>query len=195
MVEKVSNAMPNSRLVFISHSSKDKNIADAICNWLEKESVRCWIAPRDILPGVNYGESIINAIQKCQIMIVVFTSNANDSKFVNKEVERAISKGAIVIPVRLQEILPSKSMEFFLSSSHWLDALTPPIEAHLDILTDTVKVLLKGSIPFNAKPLPLSKEADKEDISLFNELAPDDWYGTPKNKISKWIKNIFTDKS
>jgi len=187
--------MPNSQLVFISHSSKDKNVADAICNWLEKKGVRCWIAPRDILHGVDYGESIINAIHKSQIMIVVFTTNANDSIFVGKEVERAISKGSIVIPVRLQEILPSKSMEFFLSSSHWLDAISPPIEAHLDILAKTVKTLFKDSIPFTSESLPTLKESDKEDIKLFNELAPDDWYGAPKNIISKWIKNIFTDKT
>lgn len=187
--------MPTSQLVFISHSSKDKNIADAICNKLEKESVPCWIAPRDILPGVDYGESIINAIQKSQIMIVVFTTHANDSRFVSKEVERAISKGSIVVPVKLQDIMPSKSMEFFLSSSHWLDAITPPVEAHLDILTKTVKVLLKDSIPLNSESKIPIKESDKEDIRLFNELAPDDWYGAPKNFISKWIKNIFTDKT
>jgi len=185
--------MPNSELVFVSHSSKDKNIADAICNWLEKKNIRCWIAPRDILPGVDYGESIVNAINKSQIMIVVFTSNANNSKFVNKEVERAISKGSIVIPLRLQDILPSKSMEFFLSSSHWLDALSPPIERHLDVLTNTVKTLLNEPIP--SQSLQIKGNSDKEDISLFNELAPDDWYGAPKNNFSKWIKNLFTDKS
>lgn len=187
--------MSNSQLVFISHSSRDKNIADAICNKLEKESVRCWIAPRDIVPGIDYGESIINAIYKSQIMIVVFTTNANESKFVSKEVERAISKGSIVIPVRLQDILPSKSMEFFLSSSHWLDAITPPIESHLDNLTSTIKNLLKGSIPLTPESLPSNEEADKEDIKLFNELAPDDWYGAPKYIISKWIKKVFTDKT
>lgn len=187
--------MSNSQLVFISHSSEDKNIADAICAWLERESVRCWIAPRDILPGTNYGESIIDAIDKSQIMIVVFTSSANISKFVPKEVKRAISKGSIVVPVRLQEFMPSKSMEFFLSSSHWLDAITPPIEAHLDFLSNTVKTLLKSTIDFNVQTTSIKTEIDKADIKLFNELAPDDWYSPPKNLISKWLKNIFTDKT
>ncbi|MBV8722991.1 MAG: toll/interleukin-1 receptor domain-containing protein, partial [Candidatus Eremiobacteraeota bacterium] len=34
--------------VFISHSSKDREIADAICRHLEAMGVSCWIAPRDI---------------------------------------------------------------------------------------------------------------------------------------------------
>jgi len=47
--------------VFISHSSVDKNAADAICHALEQSGVKCWIAPRDIQPGANYGGEIIRA--------------------------------------------------------------------------------------------------------------------------------------
>ncbi len=38
--------------VFISYSSDDKLIADAICAELESRRIRCWIAPRDALPGI-----------------------------------------------------------------------------------------------------------------------------------------------
>ena len=38
-------------LVFISHSSKDKEIAEKVCLFLEANSVPCWIAPRDVTPG------------------------------------------------------------------------------------------------------------------------------------------------
>jgi hypothetical protein len=41
--------------VFISHSSKDKLTADAICHSLEQNGIRCWIAPRDVRAGANYG--------------------------------------------------------------------------------------------------------------------------------------------
>ncbi len=49
--------------VFISYSSKDKSIADAVCSILEKEQMRCWIAPRDITPGVPFAEAIIDNIK------------------------------------------------------------------------------------------------------------------------------------
>src|SRR5580765_7991211 len=137
--------MSQENLIFLSYSSQDKNFANATCNSLERESIRCWIAPRDITPGEDYGEAIINAISLCKIMVVIFTQNANESKFVKKEVERAVSKGAIVIPVRFQDILPTKSMEFFLSSAHWLDAITPPVEEHLRKLATTIKQLLYSS--------------------------------------------------
>ena len=44
--------------VFISYSSKDKPVADAACATLESSGVRCWIAPRDVAPGVAYAESL-----------------------------------------------------------------------------------------------------------------------------------------
>ena len=38
--------------VFVSHSLKDKAIAEAVCSRLEAAKIRCWIAPRDIPAGV-----------------------------------------------------------------------------------------------------------------------------------------------
>ncbi|MBV8226902.1 MAG: toll/interleukin-1 receptor domain-containing protein [Verrucomicrobia bacterium] len=42
--------------VFISHSSADKRAADAACALLETRGIKCWIAPRDIRPGSDWGE-------------------------------------------------------------------------------------------------------------------------------------------
>ena len=39
--------------VFISHSVKDKGVADAVVARLEAESVRCWVAPRDVMAGAD----------------------------------------------------------------------------------------------------------------------------------------------
>jgi hypothetical protein len=45
-----------ARDVFISYSSKDKPTADAVCATLEANGIRCWIAPRDVVPGSDWGE-------------------------------------------------------------------------------------------------------------------------------------------
>lgn len=127
--------------VFVSYSSLDKPVAEAICSSLEQEGIRVWIAPRDIVPGAPWGEAIINGINTSKLMIVVFSSNSNNSDQVLREVERAVSKRVAIIPFRIENILPSKSMEYFLSSSHWMDALIPPIEHHIQKLTNTVKLL------------------------------------------------------
>jgi hypothetical protein len=61
--------------VFISHSRQDKLTADAVCNRLESARVRCWIAPRDVIPGTDWTESILNAIGSCQIVVLVFSDS------------------------------------------------------------------------------------------------------------------------
>jgi hypothetical protein len=128
---------------FISYSSKDKPAADAACAVLEQTGIRCWIAPRDIRPGGEYGGAIIEAIDQCRVMVVIFSSSANNSRQIHREIERAVSKGVPIIPVRIEEAVPTKSMEYFLGAIHWLDALTPPLENHLQRLAETVKALLQ----------------------------------------------------
>lgn len=151
------------------------------------------MAPRDIIPGTSYGEAIIRAIRQAPIMILVFTAHANESKYVNKEVERAVNNGTIIIPVRFQNISPSKALDFFLSAEQWLDALHPPLKKHLDKLVESVKALQSVNHP-QPPVKKTSYEKDQEDIRMFEELAPDDW-DRPKSKILGWIKNQFKDNS
>ena len=131
--------------VFISHSAKDKVTADAVCAMLESEGVRCWIAPRDVLPSMEWSEAIIDAIEECRIMVLVFTANANDSPQIRREVERAVNRGVAILPVRIEDVLPGKGLEYFIGNVHWLDALNPPLEAHLKSLAGTIKILLARS--------------------------------------------------
>jgi len=128
--------------VFISYSAQDKTIADAVCATLESRKIRCWISPRDVMPGVSYAEALVRAINESKIFVLVFSSQANSSPQVLREVERAVNKGIPIIPFRIENVVPTKSMEYFLMIPHWLDALTPPMEKHLHKLADTVQALL-----------------------------------------------------
>ena len=129
--------------VFISYSSHDKAVADATCAALESLGVRCWIAPRDVQPSAEWGDAIVQAIDQCRLMVLVFSANANASPQIRREVERAVSKAVPVIPLRIEDVAPAGSLEFFIGAIHWLDALTPPLESHLRRLGETVKALLQ----------------------------------------------------
>src|ERR1700733_4346090 len=96
--------------VFICHSSKDKLVADAACAALEAQRIPCWIAPRDILAGDEYGEAIIDALSTCQIVVLIFSLHANDSPQVRREIERAVSKEKIIVPFRIEDVLPTRAM-------------------------------------------------------------------------------------
>lgn len=131
--------------VFISYPAEAKATADAACAMLEGNGIRCWIAPRDVLPGSDWSESIVDAIQKSRLMVLIFDQNANESQHIKREVERAVDANIPIIPVRIENVAPSKGLSYFISSPHWLDALTPPLEKHLQHLVDTTRQILGTS--------------------------------------------------
>ncbi len=128
--------------VFISHSSNDKAIADQICQHLESDGIKCWIAPRDLKPGSDWTEGIIQGINSCRLFVLVFSASANSSEHVRREVATAFSLGLAVIPFRTENINPSGSLGYFLGTVHWLDAITPPLQKHLTDLTERITYLL-----------------------------------------------------
>ncbi len=94
--------------------------------------------------------------------MLVFSSNSNNPPQVMREVERAASKGIAILPLRIEDVAPSKSMEYFISRTHWLDALTPPLEKHLQQLADTVQLLLARA----GRAAPAGEEPGVSTLSL-----------------------------
>lgn len=130
--------------VFISYSSKDRTVANMVCALLEERGHRCWIAPRDIIPGTEWGEAIITALKEARVFVLVFSQHANTSPQILREVERAVHLGLPIIPFRIEDVVPERSLEYFMSVPHWLDALSPPVEDHIARLGDVVSQLVSG---------------------------------------------------
>jgi hypothetical protein len=143
--------------VFLSHSHVDKVYADAICHKLEANGIRCWVAPRDIRPSEDWAEAIINAMDNARVLVLVFSASSNSSPQVRREVERAVNKGLHVLPLRIENVPLSKSLEYFISTQHWLDAIDGELDFHLGQLHAAIAVLLErgDDQPMPAKPKPL----------------------------------------
>ncbi|MDO9364551.1 MAG: toll/interleukin-1 receptor domain-containing protein [Sphingopyxis sp.] len=131
--------------VFISYSSKDRTIANMACALLEARGHRCWIAPRDIVPGTAWGEAIVDGIKSARVFVLIFSSHANASPQILREVERAVHHGMPILPFRIEEVMPERSLEYFMSVPHWLDALAPPVEDHIVRLGDVIDQLASGA--------------------------------------------------
>ncbi|MEP6589666.1 MAG: toll/interleukin-1 receptor domain-containing protein [Gemmatimonadota bacterium] len=138
--------------VFVSYSSNDQPAALAVLHGLESAGIRCWIAPRDIEPGAIWAQSIMEGIAGCRVLVVVFSAHANRSPHVINEVDAAIRKGAIVVPFRIEDVMPDGAMEYHLRTRHWLDALTPNMAEHTSQLATQVASIL-ASHPTSA-PTP-----------------------------------------
>jgi len=127
--------------VFISYSQKDKPTADAACAALEAAGIRSWIAPRDVPAGMSWPAAIVGAIGQCRVMVLVFSSHAIASEEVQREVVNAFQERVVVVPLRIEDVRPSGDMAYYMRTTHWLDAMTPPLAAHLQRLCKTVRAL------------------------------------------------------
>ncbi|HSV63235.1 MAG TPA: toll/interleukin-1 receptor domain-containing protein [Chthoniobacterales bacterium] len=128
--------------VFISHSSDNRPTANAVCAALESAGIRCWMAPRDVMPGRSYSGEITRAIQQSRAFILIFSQHSNNSEQVLREVQLAANSRLHIVQFRIDAVSPSDDLEYYLSGPHWLDAVTPPLENHLGRLKDSMKALL-----------------------------------------------------
>lgn len=140
--------------VFISYAEPDRKVADAACHALEAAGIRCWMAPRDVPTGAQYAQAIIAGIEGCRLLVLIFSSRANLSDFVAREVERAASKRKVILPFRIENVPPAASLELFIAERHWLDALTPPLEARLGELAEAARSIISGTPPPDRRRLP-----------------------------------------
>jgi hypothetical protein len=158
--------------VFVSYSQPDRSQAFEIVSQLEAHGIKVWVAPRDIAPSAEWAAEIIEAIGASKIMVLIFSAASNGSPQVRREVERAVHRQVPILTVRIEDALPTKSMEYFLSAQHWLDAFPPPATLYCEQLCREVSVLL-GAAPVPSTPRQGLRAAftDEELGSLQKRLA------------------------
>jgi serine/threonine protein kinase len=178
--------------VFLSYATPDKDAAFRHCRLLEEKGISCWIAPRDVPPGADYGEAIVRAIEGTATTILFLSAHANASVHVTHEIERATSKRKRVIPVRLEDVLPGPSLELHLATAHRLDAFrlspeqataqlasvlrgdglaTPSLPAGTPPITPSPSPSPSAEHPLKIVPKGL-RSFDANDADFFLELLP-----------------------
>ena len=135
-------ATPEPARVFISYASPDAAVADTVCAALERAGVSCWIAPRNVVPGEFYADAIVHAIDTTKIIVLILSQSAAGSPHVLREVERASSKRHPVVSLRTDLAPLPTSLEYFLNTSHWLDASATGLDHAAPKLVEAVRHLL-----------------------------------------------------
>ncbi|WP_407393436.1 toll/interleukin-1 receptor domain-containing protein [Methanobrevibacter sp.] len=108
--------------VFISYSSRNTEFAEAVCEKLEDNGIECWIAPRNIKTGTNYAKEIMDGLDLAKMVVLVFSKDAQDSEYVNNEIDTAFSNNKPIVSFKVDDSFPKNKMEFFLKNTQWLDA-------------------------------------------------------------------------
>lgn len=139
----------HTEYVFISYSSKKKAIADGVCHYLEENGIRCWIAPRDIPVGSDYGDLIDEAICNCKAAVLVFSAPASISQWVKGEINLAFTEGKPILPFRIDETQVKGAFRVMLNQMHWIDAFPQYADRLPDLLSS-----LQGLMHVEPKVIP-----------------------------------------
>ncbi len=132
--------------VFISYSSKEKNIADGVCHFLESNGVKCWIAPRDIPASSDYGDLIDEAIKSCRVVVLVYSQYSFLSKWVKGEINVAFDEGKPIAPFRIDETAVKGAFRVMLQQLHWIDAF-PSYSDRLPDLLQSICGIIGRDVP------------------------------------------------
>src|SRR5213082_3091603 len=185
--------------VFISHSSNNRTIANAVCAALESIGIRCWIAPRDVLPGRSYSGEITRAIQQSRAFVLIFSEHSNNSEQVLREVQLAANSRLHIVQFRIDAVVPSDDLEYYLSGPHWLDAVTPPLENHLGQLQASMKALLAlpragetekaapADAPRAASRVEPPRQARAAEPAIPSTIASASVVSKPSTNVWKWV--------
>ena len=142
--------------IFISYSSKDQKIAQTLCQALEARGQNCWIAGRDVRPGQNFQEAIVRALREARVMVLVFTDNANNSEEIKKEVVLAGRHHVTVVPVRVEDVVPSDAFAYEFATRQWID-LFQDWEQQVEQLVAQIDLILGAPAEKRIAPLPAPK--------------------------------------
>jgi TolB-like protein len=145
MTEDSVNQAVLGRDVFVSYASQDAAVANSLVENLERHGCKCWIAPRDVTPGSQYADEIVGAINDSKVFVLVLSEHAVSSPHVGRELERAASKRRRIIVLRTDAAPLTRSFEYFLSESQWIDVAALGVPAALTKLTQAVGQRLSPS--------------------------------------------------
>jgi adenylate cyclase len=167
--------------IFISHASADAAPAGAICVALEAAGIPCWIAPRNIAAGVEWADAIAAGIAEVRLLLLVHSGATDESLMVRREVTLALARGVALLPVRIDDSLPRDGMQFYLSSTHWLDAFAAGLEANLGRIVAAAEAALAGA-RLAAAPLEAAF-ADRPAIAVLPFRA----VGEGARELADWL--------
>lgn len=127
--------------IFISYSTLDKSIADAVCHSLEENGITCWIAPRDVNPGESYARQIMSSIKSCKVVVLIFSENSNKSEHVENEIDKGFNSGKPIIPFMIDKTEMNDELGYYLGRKHWLIAYPDYREKTADLVSSILRLL------------------------------------------------------
>lgn len=147
--------------VFISYCTADPQPPE-IAEFLERNGVKCWIAPRNIAPGTPYARAIIDGIEEAQVVLVFISSASILSEDVLNEIDNAHRMKKTIIPVFIEDIPLSNEFGYYLNRNQWIKMYDDSIHQKEYLLSTLRNMLEKAPLAHG------SDSSTKEGANKYN---------------------------
>ena len=127
-----------SKDIFVSYTTPDRRIADDVVSFFETQGIDCFIAPRDVDPGMAYAANLMRAIDNARAIILIASGAINDSAHVLNEIEAIINKKKPLIPFFIEDFAMSDEFCYYLSRTQRIVAYPDPIPSYYGKLLTAV---------------------------------------------------------
>ena len=152
--------------VFISYSTQDLTQVELLRQQLLNTPIEVFVAEHSVLPGEDLGIKITQAIAECDLFVVLWSENAESSKWVSQEIGHAKAKNKEILPLVLSKGL---GLPAFISNLKYL-----PVHENTEAaLTKARELIVAG---YNKKSQALQaqeakKQKDQEQLFLLGAGA------------------------
>ena len=147
--------------VFISYRSNEYVHANRVRSALMFNGISCWMAPESIGIGSDYASEIPKAISQCRIFVLLLSQGAQESEWVPKELDKAISCKRVIMPFMIERCRLNNRFSFCLSNIQILDGYIKNQDAAVQELVDRIRFVLNpihqdshSSQPREPRPQP-----------------------------------------
>lgn len=148
---------------FISYSTKNQSEADAVRTLFIKNNIQTWMAPIDIPAGSKYAGVIVDAIKKCACLVLLLTEESQQSQWVEREVERAVTYRKSIITIQLEDLVLNECFELYIGNQQIVYAKRiSETSAEIQKILNAV-IALTGSDAEEKKPAPTTLPASGTD--------------------------------
>ena len=81
-----------------------------------------------------------------------YPQTVDNSPHVIRELTRAVTRNLLILPFRIEDILPTKNMDYLINTPQWFDAFPLPAQQYYKTLAEIIKTHLAGLEPADPRP-------------------------------------------
>src|SRR5262245_18150046 len=126
--------------IFLSYCRRDDRVAEAFYAAALARNLSVWY-DKLIPGGRDWRDSIVAAIEGCEMLLILFSQESNKSRQLIKELAIADRLSKLVVPVLIEDTQPRGAYLYEMAARNWINLHPDPIP-RLPALLDSLALQL-----------------------------------------------------